>query len=315
MTERWREVVRVKQVGLDAFTQDELEAVTLDPGFLPALALGPALPAAAPLLAALAAQQEGPGERPVPASFPPSPATGPDAVAAAARLEQRGYLRPGVAAPASGPVPDELAGWSADPAGLAAARPVAITGDLGIVMRMRALPYWVAEVSAAPGPARPDPAAGGWPRTARLYAAYRPQAALLESLDGPPSFTLLWQEFAVATVMDWLGVGPAELMAAGQGRSVAQRHADAARTRPAVATAEVAGRFARVAQVRVAHPPLQEAGPIMLRRLIVATGTSPERWVLEGEHAEQAVSVTVDQVGERVEALLEPSGKAADQPG
>jgi hypothetical protein len=272
MTERWREVVRVKQVGLDSFTQGELDAVTLDPAFLPAAARGPALPAVAPLLAALAAQQEGPGDRPVPLSFPPPPAAGPEAAAAAARLEQRGYLRPGVAAPASGPVPDELAGWSADPAGLAAAQPVA----------------------------------GGWPRTARLYAAYRPQAALLESLDGPPSFVLLWQEFAFATVMDWLGVGAAEFMAAGQGRSVAQRRADAARTRPGVVTAEVAGRFARVAQVRVAHPPLQETGPIMLRRLIVATGTGPERWVLEGEHAEQAVPVTVDQVGERVEALLEP---------
>ena len=44
-------------------------------------------------------------------------------------------------------------------------------------------------------------------------------------------------------------------------------------------------------------------------------GCLGERWVLEGERAELAVPVTVDQVGERLEALLEPSGKAADQPG
>lgn len=315
MTDRWREVVRAKQVSLDAFTPDEFEAVTLDPAFLPADARGPALSAAAPLLAALAAQQESPGDRPVPPLFPPLPAEGPEAAAAAADLERRGYLRPGVPASATGPVPDELAGWSADPNGLAGPRPVAIAGDLGIVTRMRTLPYWVAEVSTAPDPAGPDPAAGGWPRLARLYAAYRPQAALLESLDGPPSFTLLWQEFAIATAMDWLGIGIDEFMAAGQGRPVAQRRADAAVLRPAVAMAEVAGRFSRVAQVRVAHPPVQEAGPIMLRRLVVATGAAPERWVLEGEHAEQAIPVTVDQVGERLEAVLEPSGKAADQPG
>lgn len=222
MTERWRETVRVRQVRLDAFTPDELGAVTLDPRFLPGEARGPALPAAAPLLAAVAAQQEGPGDRPVPPLFPPLPAEGAAAAAAAAALERRGYLRPGVPAPAAGPVPDELAGWSADPAGLAGPRAVAIAGDLGIVMRMRALPYWMAEV---------------------------------------------------------------------------------------------AGRFARVAQVRVAHPPIQEAGPIMLRRLIVATGTGAERWVLDGERGEHAVPVTVDQVGERLEAVLEPSGQAADQPG
>jgi hypothetical protein len=37
--------------------------------------------------------------------------------------------------------------------------------------------------------------------------------------------------------------------------------------------------------------------------------------VLDGEHAQHAVPVTVDQVGERLEAVLEPSGQAADQPG
>jgi hypothetical protein len=93
---------------------------------------------------------------------------------------------------------------------------------------------------------------------------------LLESLDEAAAFTLLWQEFAIATAMDWLGIGQAELMAAGQGRSVAQRRA-ATVVPPAVAAAEVAGRFSRVAQVRVAHPPIQQAGPIMSRRLIVAT--------------------------------------------
>ena len=94
---------------------------------------------------------------------------------AAASLEQRGYIRPGSPEPAREPVPPELAGWSANPAGQpAGVRRVAISGDLGIITRMRSQPYWVAEVSTAADPRRPDFVTGQWalaggctPRTAR----------------------------------------------------------------------------------------------------------------------------------------------------
>ncbi len=344
MTERWKQVIRAKEVLLDPFTQADLDAVTLDPEFLPAHARGPALPTVTPLLAALAdhrgprrqqddggqgpgGQQGGSGSEP---GLPASPAqaalapsgTGGDALAAAAeRLERLGYLRPGMPAPADGPnpIPDELAGWSVSPAGQRAAptgrRPVAILGDLGIITRMRSQPYWVAQASASAEPTRPDPLAARWHPVARIYTAYRPQAALVEWPAGPdgriPPFTLLWEEFAFAAVMGWCGVQPADLLSSGQGRTVAERRADARRQLPEVPTAELAGRFTSVAQLRVAHPISQQ---VQLRRLIVASGEGG-RWLLEGDRAQRACPVTIDQIGERLEAVLEPSGKAASPPG
>lgn len=343
MIERWKQVIRAREVLLDPFTQADLDAVTLDPEFLPARARGPALPTVTPLLAALAdhrgadgqqddggqgagGQQGGSGSEPgLPATpdqaaLAPSAAGGDALAAAAGRLERLGYLRPGMPAPADGPnpIPDELAGWSVSPAAELAApagrRPVAILGDLGIITRMRSQPYWVAQASASAEPTRPDPLAARWRPVARMYTAYRPQAALIEWPAGPdgrlPPFTLLWEEFAFAAVIGWCGVEPADLLSSGQGRTVAERRADARRQLPEVPTAELSGRFAGVAQLRVAHPISQQ---VQVRRLIVASGDGG-RWVLEGERAQRACPVTIDQIGERLEAVLEPSGKAAPPP-
>ncbi len=59
MIERWAAAHDAGQVWLDPFTPEELASVALDPDYLPADVRGPALQAVTPLLAELAAGQDG----------------------------------------------------------------------------------------------------------------------------------------------------------------------------------------------------------------------------------------------------------------
>lgn len=169
--DRWAQAVREGQARLDAFTQAELDCVTLDPEF-DAEERVPQLQAVGPLLSALAAQRSGAAPRAMPSQA---------ALAqAAADLDERGYLRPGRPADSGTPVPLELAAWSVDPAGGAELRPVTIVGDLGIVSRARARPCWVVEVAEPRDPARAGLAPADWQLIARMYATDRPSAGVVE---------------------------------------------------------------------------------------------------------------------------------------
>jgi hypothetical protein len=305
MIDRLRQVARDREVVLDPFTQDELDAVTLDPDWLHDSARGPAPREVAPLLAALEADRYGPGE----AARQANPAEGAALAAAAARLEEAGYIRPGEPAPADGPFPSELAGWSADPAGNGRHR-VAIRGDLGLITRVRSQPYCIAEGSAPAEPARAGQATGRWLLMARLYGAWTPAVGLLErpaDADGSlPPLTLVTPEYAYMIPMGWLGVGAQEFAQAGRGRSEAERRAAAANWAPAVPTADVAGEFTSVARLSVAQP---DGDRVLLRSVIVASGAG-RRWMLESDGAQSCVPVSVDQIGERLEAMFKPPGQA-----
>src|SRR5579872_5880095 len=195
MIERWTQAYREGGALLESFTQPELDCVAIDPDFLPVTAVGPSLRAVGPSLADLGADQIGSDGNAAVERSPSARTRTAEQLAegehmltrAAARLEQLGYLRPGFPAPATDPVPPELAGWSANlPGQPAGVRSVAISGDLGIVTRMRTQPYWVAEVSASPKRRRPELldcfqlAARAWPVVGRIYAAYRPLGGLAE---------------------------------------------------------------------------------------------------------------------------------------
>jgi hypothetical protein len=314
MIDRLRQVARDRMVDLDPFTQAELDAVTLDPGWLPYSVRGPAPREVAPLLAALEADRDGPSGPSGPGGA--SPAAGPGYAAedgalatAAARLERLGYIRPGEPAPPDGPFPSELGGWSADPAG-GGVRRVAIRGDLGLISRVRSLPYSVAEGTVSAEPTRAGQTTARWRLVARLYGAWAPAVGLLErpaeADGGLPPLTLVTPEYAYMIPMGWLGVDAQEFADAGQGRSEAERRAAAATWAPAVPTGQVAGEFTSVARVSVAHP---DGDQVLVRRLIVASGGG-RRWMLEsdqgdrGDRAERCVPVSVDQIGERLEAMF-----------
>jgi hypothetical protein len=332
MIERLRQVARDREVVLDPFTQAELDAVTIDPGWLPYSARGPAPQEVAPLLAALEADRSGSGGPggPSPAAQPAHAPEGDALAAAAARLEHLGYIRPGEPAQSDDPFPSELAGWSADPAG-GGVRRVAIRGDLGLITRVRSQPYCVAEGSASAEPALAGQPAARWQLVARLYGAWTPAVGLLERPAGAdgrlPPLTLVTPEYAYLIPMGWVGVDPQEFAGAGQGRSEAERRAAAATWSPAVPTGDVAGEFTSVGRVSVAHP---DGEQVLVRRLIVASGGG-RRWMLESDRAdrggrayrsgaadrddradgaERCVQVSVDQIGERLEAMFSAPGQA-----
>jgi hypothetical protein len=325
MIDRLRQVARDRMVELDPFTQAELDAVTLDPGWLPYSARGPAPREVAPLLAALEADRAGPGGPggSSPAAGPAHAAEDGALAAAAARLERLGYIRPGEPAPPDDPFPSELAGWSAGPAG-GGVRRVAIRGDLGLHTRVRSQPCSVAEGTVlaegtvAAEPTRAGRAAARWRLVARLYGAWAPAVGLLErpaeAGGGLPPLTLVTREYAYVIPMGWLGVDAQEFADAGQGRSEAERRAAAATWAPAVPTGQVAGEFASVARVSVAHP---DGDQVLVRCLIVASGGG-RRWLLESDpgdrgdredRAERCVPVSVDQIGERLEAMFSAPGQ------
>jgi hypothetical protein len=306
MLERWAQAHDTGRVLLDSFTQSELDCVTLDPEYLPAAARGPALQTVTPLLAELEARRSGPGgtgaPSPGPAGIAELVAGGDHALAeAAGRLEQLGYLRPGTPAPATEPVPAELAGWSANPPGEpAGVRRVAIGGDLGIITRMRSQPYWVAELSACPDPTRPELLAAAeqmvrpWPVVGRMYAAYRPLGALAERPTGPdgryPPFALLWEQASLPVLINWCGVD-IEASERAEGELPAS---------PEPLTAELARQFTSLTQIRLVRGYGQE---VRLSLMVVAAG-GPRQWVLEGEGGARVTEVRKVDLANRLVSLL-----------
>jgi hypothetical protein len=297
MVERFVAARQAGQVRLDSFSRDELDCVALDPGALSPDVRGPALHSVSPLLPG-----GGPGLSPD--GEPVDPAV---LARAAGRLETQGFLRPGHPAAQESNVPDPLAGWSVSPAG---PRPAGLTGDLGIITRMRAVPYWVAEASAAPDGADWDPAAQPWPVTGRAYAGYRPPAALIEVPGGPggnPHFALLWQERSIMALMTWCGVDLDEL--------TNREHAARVPPEPPAPTEAAARAFTSVTCLRVTHP----AGPQgLIRTLVTAAGRGGRHWMLTGERARTATPVSVSQIGEQLDVLLAPvadGGPGAERAG
>ena len=177
-------------------------------------------------------------------------------------------------------------------------REVTLIGDLALVTRMRSQPCWVAEAFSSPEPGRPDPAETAWQLVGRMYAAHRPSAVLVEAPSSPGSdplpFTALWQPDAARLVGRWLGVDPAET-------ADPQRRAYLPPGGP-VPSAEAASGFTSVHFLRVVHPVGQQ---VVIRSLI--TAAAPGRhWLLEGEQAERAVPVSIDQLAPHIDELVTP---------
>jgi hypothetical protein len=159
---------------------------------------------------------------------------------AASDLERRGYLRPGAPARSDAPVPFELAGWSADPA----------------------------------GNTEPDGSLSPW--------------------------SLLWQERAVWALWTWSGIDLDEMRY--------ESNPAFAEPVPDVPTAEVAGRSVSVRRLRVAHPDGQQVSI----RTVVTAAADRKHWILDGDHAERAVRVSVNQLGERIQNLIQSIGTDID---
>ena len=224
--------------------------------------------------------------------------------AAAARLEKRGFIRPGPPAAGTSTLADELGGVAADPANPGGVRGVTILGDLALITRMRTQPCWVAEALTSPDPARPDPAASDWRLAGRMYAAYRPSAVLVETPPRPDGglcpFIALWQPSAARLVARWCGVDPADT-------ADPEKRAYLPPGGP-VPSAEGASQFTSVHFLHVVHPVDQQ---VAIRSLM--TAAAPGRhWLLEGDRAEWAVPVSIDQLAPRVDELVTPPAEPSD---
>ena len=322
MLDRWQQVYQAGEVTLHSFTPAEVDAVTLDAEALPAGERGPFLQAVTPLLTGQGAPADGAAEGWGPAmgrggGVRASRArTGPEMEGSAAAtraeavasLERHGFLRPGPPEPAAGPAPDELAGWAVGPGGdLAARRQVALIGDLAVITRIRAQPIWVAEATVSPDPTQPDSAATEWRLLARMYAPYRPPVGLIEmpaSTDRrTPPFVLVRDDRAVEVLVSWCGADLAAFAKQRAQGGAAEPSPFAGPPVP-VPTAEQAGAFATLVQLRVA---LAEGERVVLRNLVVATGKTGH-WLLEGEWWQRAVPASVDELGQRVAAMLKSPG-------
>ncbi len=293
LSRRWRQVYDLGEVTLEHFTQTELDCVALDPKSLPERERGPALQSVSPLLARLAPAADG---QPAPAASTARDAEVLGTVAAG--LQRRGFIRPGPPAPQTGTLADELGGVAADPGCPGGVRPVTLLGDLALITRMTSQPCWVAEALISPDPTRPDQAAVDWRLAGRMYAAYRPPAVLVQAPPRPdgslPPFSARWQPSAARLIGEWCGIEPAET-------ADPQRRAYLPPGGP-VPSAQVAPGFTNVCFLRVVHPVGEQVG---IRSLIAAAAPG-RHWLLDGDHAEHALPVSIDQFATRIDDLLTP---------
>jgi hypothetical protein len=302
LSRRWRQVYDAGEIVLEKFSAAELDCVALDPRSLPERERGPALQSVSPLLARLAARSgDLAGDQG--AALPDAGHDAATLASALAGLERRGFIRPGPPGPGTGTLTDELGGVAVDPTSPGGVREITLIGDLALVARMRSQPCWVAEAVSSPEPTRPDPAATPWRLAGRMYAAYRPSAALAEAPPAPggdlPPFAALWQPSAARLVGRWCGVDPAET-------ADPQRRAYLPPGGP-VPSAQAAAGFTSVHFLRVVHPVGQQ---VAIRSLI--TAASPDgHWVLEGARADRAVPVSIDQLAPRIDELVTPPANPA----
>jgi hypothetical protein len=174
---------------------------------------------------------------------------------------------------------------------------VTLVGDLAIITRIRSQPVWVAEATVSPEPGQPDSPAIEWRLLARMYAPFRPPVGLIEmpagADGGAAPFVLVRDDRAVHALVSWCG---ADVAAAGK------RPARAGPAQPPepVPTAEQAGAFASLVQLRVA---VADQDQVLVRNLVVASGGAGH-WLLEGEWWQRAVPVSADGLGRRVAGLL-----------
>lgn len=297
LSQRWRQVYDAGELVLTQFSQAELDCVALDQASVPERERGSALQSVGPLMERLV------GANGDPAAAAPEVGQGAAMLAdAAARLEKRGFIRQGLPGPTNGTLADELGAVAVDPANPGAVRPVTLIGDLALVTRMRSQPCWVAEAFTSSEPTRPAaPAEMAWQLVGRMYAAHRPSAVLVEAPSSPGSeplpFTALWQPDAARLVGRWLGVDPAET-------ADPERRAYVPPGGP-VPAAEAAAGFTSVHFLRVVHPVGQQ---VAIRSLV--TAAAPGRhWLLEGEQAERAVPVSIDQMTPHIDDLVTPPAR------
>jgi hypothetical protein len=297
------------EILLHSFGQAEREAVALDPGAVTdgdrsnyLQALPPWLLARAPGLDA----DVGPQAESALAHV--AHLQGEDELLAAVdRLEELGFVRPGPPAGPIGRMPIEFPGLAVAEGGQV--RRVAVTGDLGLICRMRGQPLFIAEVYAAAQPARPDPAPDSWHLLARVYVPYDFPATLIErpaGADGglPPHVLAVEPKMALA-LMNWLGADTAAFQAAWAERKTAGEAAAEPASQPPplpVRTTDVASRFRAVAQLRTMQP---DGERVRIRFLVVAAGSSADGlYLLDGDLLESATPISVLGLGDRVDDML-----------
>ena len=140
-----------------------------------------------------------------------------------------------------------------------------------------------------------------------MYAPYRPPVGLIEMPGGTdrrmPPYVLVRDDRAVQILVGWCGADLAAF-AKQRARGGAAEPSPFAGPPVPVPTAEQAGAFATLVQLRVA---LAEGERVVLRNLVVATGKTGH-WLLEGEWWQRAVPASVDELGQRVAAMLRAPG-------
>ena len=142
-----------------------------------------------------------------------------------------------------------------------------------------------------------------------MYAPYRPPAGLVELPAGAggsvPPYVLVRDDRAVQVLAGWCG---ADLAAYAKGR--AGGAAPPGGTAPAaiMPTAELAGEFATLVLLRVA---LAEGQRVLVRTLVVATTGEGRHWLLDGEWWERSLPASVDDLGQRIAAMLRVPGSGA----
>ena len=157
-------------------------------------------------------------------------------------------------------------------------------------------------------PAGPDWPAR-WPLLARMYSPYRPPVGLIEMPAGTGRrtrpYVLVGPARAVQVLVGWCGADLAAYAKQQARGGVAEPSPFAGPPVP-VPPAGRAGAFTNLVQLRVA---LAERERVVLRNLVVATGERGH-WLLEGEWRQQSVPVSVDELGQRVAAMLKREGTA-----
>ena len=140
-----------------------------------------------------------------------------------------------------------------------------------------------------------------------MYAPYRPPAGLVELPAGAggsvPPFVLVRDDRAVQVLAGWCGADLAAYAKAAGGRRGDPPVAP--RPRRSMPTAELAGAFATLVLLRVA---LAEGQRVLLRTLVVATTGEGRHWLLDGEWWERSLPASVDDLGQRIAAMLRVPG-------
>jgi hypothetical protein len=218
---------------------------------------------------------------------PGPPEATPAAVKAVKGLERQGFIRPWPpSAPKHPPVQDELAGWAVSDSKVP--RQVSLAGDLAIIASSLARPRWIAEVSLAEGLSRPRPDQVTWDQPVRMYAREDPYGLVERppAADGTlPPYLLGRNDGLLSVLVSWCGLTLGEEPAGPAGTEV---------------PADTITGITSLRQIRFSLPHGE-----LVRMAALSIATAGDRhWLLDGDQWERATSTTVDDLGQRLAAIL-----------